>query len=55
MGWGNPKKTQKYAKWGKAPAKASHSSWAKKSTTPKGSAVLQREREAAIEVIIFSF
>ena len=55
MGWGNPKKTEKYAKWGKAPAKASHSSWPKTNITPKSSPVLQKEREAAIEVIIFNF
>ena len=55
MGWGNPKKTKKYAKWGKAPAKASHSSWPKTNITPKSSSVLQKKREASIEVIIFNF
>ena len=57
MGWGTPKKTQKYAKWGKTLAKATPSSWLKKKPTPKVSAVIVREKEAALEfqVIIFSF
>ena len=53
MSWGNCKKPEKYAKWGKAPAKALHSSWAIKSTMAKKSSVLQRERDR--EVIKFSF
>ena len=57
MGWGTPNKTQKCAKWGKTPSKATPSSWHKKKITPKVSTVIVREKEAALEfqVNIFSF
>ena len=57
MGWGTPNKTQKCAKWGKTPSKATPSSWHKKKLTPKVSTVIVREKEAALEfqVNIFSF